>query len=126
VNMKQSNAKQKQWMCDIAEWAMESLYVIYGKEYEDGNCDFELHHVVGRSAKQNKISIGHEFILPVPFELHNVMSNHTDNVTHFKKNFAKRFGTQRGLFSDMVAVMRAQGYVVPDIYVLSAIGDTSA
>ena len=124
--MKQANAKQKQWMRDIAEWAQDNLYVLYGDEYNDSHLPIELHHVVGRSAKQNKIAIGHEFILPVPVKLHNVMSNHTDNVTHFKKNFVKRFGTQRGLFADMVAVMRAQGYVVPDIYVLSAIGDTSA
>jgi len=124
--MKQANAKQKQWMRDIAEWAQDNLYVLYGDEYNDSHLPIDLHHSVGRSAKQNKISIGHEFILPVPFELHSVMSNHTDNVTHFKKNFVKRFGTQRGLFADMVAVMRAQGYVVPDIYVLSAIGDTSA
>lgn len=124
--MKQANAKQKQWMCDIAEWAMENLSAIYGKEYNDGNCDFEIHHVVGRTGKQNKVAIGHEFILPVPFELHNVMSNHPDNVTHFKKNFVKRFGTQRELFKKLVDAMRECGYQVPSDDILEAIQSTNA
>lgn len=124
--MKQANAVQKKWMSDIADWAQDNLYVLYGDEYNDSNLPFELHHVVGRSAKHNKVSIGHEFILPVPFELHNVMENHKDNVTNFKKNFVKRFGNQRDLFNDMFAVMKAQGYTVPSYNVYDAIMETSA
>lgn len=124
--MKQPNAVQKQWMSDIADWADSDLYCLYGDEYSSDYEPIELHHVTGRSSKQNKVAIGHEFILPVPFELHNVMSNHKDNVTNFKKNFVKRFGTQRELFSDMVAIMKAQGYVVPGDEVLRAIGSTKA
>jgi len=121
--MKQANAKQKQWMSDISEWAEQNLGVLYS-----GYCggSFELHHVVGRSGKQNKVAIGHEFILPVPFELHNVMSDHTDNVTHFKKNFVKRFGTQRSLFECMIADMRHYGIELPDDEIITAIMNTSA
>lgn len=121
--MKQANAVQKKWMSDIAEWAGQEL----GRMY-NGYCgdNFELHHVVGRSAKQNKVSIGHEFIIPVPFELHSVMSNNTDNVTNFKKSFVKRFGTQRGLFYEMVLSMGEYGYTVPDDFILDAIQDTNA
>jgi len=123
---KPANAAQKKWMSDIAEWAQDNLYVIYGDDYNDSFIPIELHHVTGRSSRQNKVSIGHEFILPVPYELHNVMSSHKDNVTNFKKNFVKRFGTQRGLFDTMVSVMRAQGYTVPCCKVLDAIKDTNA
>jgi len=121
--MKQANAVQKKWMSDIAEWAHQELGGLY-----DGYCgdSFELHHVLGRSAKQNKVAIGHEFIIPVPFELHNVMANHPDNVTHFKKNFVKRFGTQRSLFLWMANSMDEMGYATPDIYILNAISETSA
>lgn len=121
--MKQANSKQKQWMKDIAEWAQDNHHLLYGGDFCSS---FELHHVVGRSAKQNKIAIGHEFILPVPVELHNVMSNHKDNVTHFKKNFVKRFGTQRFLFEKMVNDMELQDYVIPDSVVLYAIQETNA
>ena len=124
--MKQPNAVQKQWMSDIAQWADSDLYILYGDDYSSDYEPIELHHVTGRASKQNKIAIGHEFILPVPFELHNVMSNHKDNVTNYKKNFVKRFGTQRELFSDMVAIMKAQGYTVPSDEILNAIGDTNA
>ena len=122
----QVNAVQKKWMSDIAEWAQENLYVLYGDDYNDSFIPIELHHVTGRSSKKNKIPIGHEFILPVPYELHNVMSNHKDNVTNFKKSFVKRFGAQRDLFNTMVAVMSAQGYVVPCYEVLDAIRGTGA
>lgn len=123
---KPANAAQKKWMSDIAEWAQENLYVLYGDDYNDSFLPIELHHVMGRSSKQNKVPIGHEFILPVPYELHNVLSNHKDNVTNFKKNFVKRFGAQRDLFNEMVSVMSAQGYVVPCYEVLDAIKETKA
>ena len=121
--MKQPNAVQKQWMKDVAEWAYQELGCLY-----DGYCgdSFELHHVVGRSAKHNKVAIGHEFIIPVPTELHNVMSNHPDNVTHFKKNFVKRFGSQSSLFVAMIISMGELGYVGPSDEVINAIQDTRA
>jgi hypothetical protein len=124
--MKQANAKQKKWMSDIAEWANDNLYILYGDEYKESGIFIELHHVTGRSAKQNKVAIGFEFVIPVPFELHNVMSDNRDSVTHYKKNFVKRFGTQRSLFEKMVNDMELQDYAVPDSVIQYAIQDTSA
>lgn len=121
--MRQANAIQKQWMKDIAEWVEGNHDVLYDDDFYSS---FELHHVLGRSAKHNKVSIGHEFVIPVPTELHNVMSNHPDNVTHFKKNFVKRFGTQRSLFIVMVISMGELGYVVPSDDAINAIQDTGA
>ena len=106
--MKQANAAQKQWMNDIAEWAYNNLHLMFGIRYLNDN--FQLHHVLGRSAKQDKVSIGHWFILPIPFDLHDVSSNHPENVTHRKKDFVKRFGNQRDLFCIILESMRDEGY----------------
>lgn len=124
--MKQANAKQKKWMHDIAKFTNEvGLGCLYGPEF-DGRTDFQLHHVLGRSAKHNKIAIGHEFIIPVPFELHDVGSNHPENVTHRKKAFVKRFGDQRGIFQILCAGVAQWGYDVPSMEIYSAIMDTNA
>ncbi len=122
--MKQANAKQKQWMSDITEWSISNIDLLYGDDYMGAIP--QRHHVLGRSAKHNKVAIGHWFIIPVPFELHDVMSNHPDNVTHRKKSFVKRFGTQRDLFLKMVESMRDDGYELPPTEVLKAIEDTRA
>jgi hypothetical protein len=122
--MKQANAAQKQWMNDITEWAEHNIQVLYGGEWS--NKPIQRHHVLGRSAKHNKIEIGHWFILPVPFELHDVSSNHPLNVTHNKKAFVKRFGNQRDLFLQMVEEMRDDGYELPPYDACEAIRGTSA
>lgn len=123
--MKQANAKQKQWMSDIAEYINEyGLGGLY--EGYEGSANFQLHHVLGRSAKQNKVPIGHEFVIPVPFELHDVMSNHPENVTHRKKAFVERYGTQRGLFDHLVYLMKENDYDTPSDEVRAAIESTSA
>jgi hypothetical protein len=122
--MKQASAKQRQWMNNITEWAENNLAMLYGCTYE---CvDIQRHHVLGRSAKHNKVDIGHWFILPVPFELHDVSSNHPENVTHRKKAFVRAFGNQRDLFLTMVEDMRDYGYELPPADVCEAIRTTSA
>ena len=124
--MKQANAAQKKWMCDIAEWLMDNLHFLYGERYVNRQ-EYapQLHHVVGRSAKQNKVPIGHYFILPIPFELHDGSSNHRLNVTHRKKAFTARFGMQRDLFAIMYHSMMDQGYAVPSIDIFNAIMSTN-
>lgn len=123
---KPANAAQKKWMEDITDYINENgLGDLYGSDYVH-DTRMQRHHVLGRSAKNNKVAIGHEFILPVPFELHDVSSNHPENVTHCKKAFVRRFGTQRSLFKRMYQAMNQQGYKVPDIDVYNAIMETSA
>lgn len=124
---KPANAAQKNLMKEISTYINDAgLGVLYGDEYE-GRTDFELHHVLGRSAKHNKVAIGHWFIIPVPFELHNVSSDHSDNVTHFKHNFTERFGTQRGIFSSLMCRLESigKGGLVP-LHVACEIMDTRA
>lgn len=120
---KPANAKQKQWMNTITEFAESNLHILYGIDYEYSK--FQRHHVLGRSAKHNKVAIGHWFILPVPFELHDVSSNHPLNVTHRKMSFTNAFGKQSQIFNDMLRHMDDQGYEydIP-VEVIDAIAST--
>lgn len=121
---KPANAKQRQWMKDIAEWANNNnIDLLY--DFEGGK-GIQLHHVLGRSYKQSKVAIGHWFVIPVPFELHDVNSGHIDNVTHYKHRFTDRFGNQRDLFRDMVNDMRMEMYELPPTDVINAIMETRA
>jgi len=122
--MKQANAAQKKWMSDIVDWSINNIGMLYTSKY-DGAIP-QLHHVLGRSAKQNKIAIGHWFILPVPFELHDVSSDHPLNVTHNKKAFTAMYGMQRVLFDSMYYSMMNQGYTVPINEINLAIQETNA
>ena len=122
--MKQANAAQKKWMSDITEWAQDNMHILYGEKWS--GCEIQRHHVLGRSAKHNKVGIGHWFIIPVPFVLHDVSSNHHENVTHRKKAFIKRFGTQASIFQVMVSAMKMDGYEVPSVDVYNAIMDSGA
>ena len=122
--MKQANAAQKQWMSDITEWSISNLGILYGEKYD--GAIIQRHHVLGRSAKQNKVAIGHWFILPVPNELHDVGSCNLLNVTHHKHAFTREFGMQRNLFDSMYFSMINQGYAVPSNQVLMAIRSTGA
>ena len=95
--MKKQNADEMAWLARVAQYAEQ-----HGSIPEGAPGAFEIHHCVGRAAKQNKIHIGNYFILPISFEMHNVMSNNPLNVTHFRKRFTEEFGTQRDLFAKMV------------------------
>ena len=129
---KPANAAQKIWMVNIADFINEvGLGLLYGPEYE-GRTDFQLHHVLGRSAKHNKVPIGHDFIIPVPFELHDVSSNHPLNVTHHKKAFVKEFGQQCVIFQVLHSCMsqcndfNGYSYSLPSSEVYEAIMSTNA
>ena len=122
---KPANAAQKKWMNDITEWANENIHMLYTGGYAQ-DCNFQRHHVLGRSAKKNKVAIGHWFIIPVPFDLHDISSNDPLNVTHHKHAFTDRFGNQRDLFLQMVEEMRDDGYELPPLDVCEAIRCTSA
>lgn len=106
------NAAQKKWMKDVAEWAEEKggLYKM-ALPYGDGT--FQIHHVAGRSAKQSKVAIGHWYILPLPSMLHDVASDHPQNVTHHKASFEEWYGEQCWLWHSMVNMMRDEGYEIP-------------
>lgn len=125
ANSKSANKAQKQWMSDITEFIQENgFYCLYNEHL--GHFDFERHHVLGKTAKQDKVPIGHWFIIPVPRFLHDVNSNHTDNVTHFKHRFTNRFGYQRQIFERLCFLMKESGCQIPPQDVCDAIKRTRA
>ena len=125
--MKQANAAQRQWMKDISSACEQGVIgALYGEEWE-GCTNWQLHHVKGRSFKHNKVPIGHWLILPVPFELHDVSSNHPLNVTHHKNDFTAEFGMQSELMGELIGLMSAMGfYDLPPDDVIEAIEDLNA
>ena len=123
--MRKPNSDEKQWLDDIVNHINDYGLGFYGDEFE-GRTDFQIHHVLGRTAKQNKVEIGHWFILPVPIELHAPGSNHPDNVTHFKHNFTRRYGNQRDIFESLMESMFDSGYPTPNDEVYHAIMSTRA
>ncbi len=123
---KAANAEQRRWLEDITDYINENgLGDLYGCDYEY-DTRIQRHHVLGRAAKQNKISIGHWFVIPVPFELHDPNVNHSFHVGKCKKAFVRKFGTQGSLFKRMYQAMKQQGYHVPEGFVYQAIMDTNA
>lgn len=91
----------------------------------DGRTDYQIHHVLGRSAKHNKVHIGYNFILPVPIELHD-NGDHPLNVTHHKHAFTGEYGKQCDIHMNMINIMGVNGYDTPEQHVLDAIMDTGA
>jgi hypothetical protein len=122
---KQANAAQKKWMSDITEFINEESLGILYPEYE-GRFEMQRHHVLGRSAKHNKVAIGHWFIIPVPYELHEPNEKHQYHVGHCKKAFVEKHGEQRGIFQCLVSCMAEWGYDTPPMEVYHAIMDTNA
>jgi hypothetical protein len=122
---KPANTVQRKFESDMREFVNDrGLGSVYGDEYNESI--YEMHHALGRTAKHNKVPIGHEFVFPVPFELHHVLSDHPDNVTHFKHNFTKRFGNQRNIWEEFYNGMQVSGYKVPSVEVYYAIMSTRA
>ncbi len=122
---KPANKKQRDLMANIAKWAneggMEKLYP--GVDCSQG---IQLHHVLGRSAKQNKVAIGHEFVIPVPYQYHDINEKNSLNVSYFKHNFTDKFGMQRHIWNNMIFDMVAGGYEAPAHDVHLAIMTTNA
>lgn len=118
--MKQATAEQKRWTERIARFADE-----HGCFPHNNETEYQLHHVVGRSAKHNKVAIGHWFIIPVETKYHDVHSNNPWNVTHFRKRYQLEFSNQRDQFYSMCMVIKDEDDELPfGDDVLHAILDT--
>ena len=123
---KKANTEERQFMTDITSYVNDNgLGALYGHEYE-GYTNIQRHHVVGKSAKQNKVPIGHWFINPVPYELHEPNEKHKHHVGHCKKAFVKKFGNQRDIYCVLRQEMKEHGYNVCSDVVYNAIMSTSA
>lgn len=124
--LRMTTKAEKDWLYDITDYINNNgLGELYGHEYE-GRIDIQRHHVLGKTAKQNKTLIGPWFIIPVPFELHDPNMKNEHHVGHCKKAFVKRFGAQRDIFSVMYHSMKESGFNVPNEHIYNTIMSTSA
>lgn len=110
----------------ITRWhGMVAWYVAVYGPVAKGEGAVQFHHVKGRAYVHNKIHIGEFFILPLPWELHDVHSNSGLNVTHFPKNFVAEHGKQSELWMSMVEEIRGYYQQLPfGQDVIDAIMDT--
>ncbi len=104
-----ANAAQNKWMSTISDW----YHTIGFIDLELESYQFQLHHVVGRKAKHNKVAIGEWFILPLPIRYHDVSSDNPFNVTHYRHMFTHEFGLQSELFKEMIESMVNLGVDLP-------------
>jgi len=117
-----ANSAQREWMKTIASWCRD---IGFDDRALNAPYDFQLHHVVGRKGKHNKVAIGEWFIIPLPTRLHTVGSGSELNVTHYRNRFTDAFGLQSELFKEMIESMAKCGITLPfgpDI--INAIEDT--
>lgn len=85
------SASQKKWREEVRE---------LGCIIERSKGGIEIHHVLGATAKHNKVVIGHWFILPLTGWYHR--ENPILNVTDNKKLFEANFGSQVELFIQLL------------------------
>ena len=69
-----------------------------------------IHHVLGRSARFQKMPIGQWVVLPLWIPLHDINSDHEFHVQKHPKEFIREYGEQMQLFLDM-----AHG-LISDVY----------
>lgn len=124
---KPANQRQKDFMKDMTSFINE---VGLGYLYKGYGCStyMQRHHVVGRSAKHNKITIGHDFVIPIPVELHEPNYEHRYHVGKCKKEFIKEFGRQSHIFENLIYGMATNGYGnnIAETEIINAIMDTNA
>lgn len=107
---------QKDWLSTLAD---------YGCVVSRERQPIQLHHVMGRTYKHNKVLIGPWYVLPLAFRYHDVSSDNPFNVTHYRKKFAIEKGYQRDLFRKMCLDMIELGVTIPfDQDVMDAIMDS--
>ena len=119
------NAQEKAFLESVAELATDRGLGFLSKEWSQ-IFTFQIHHVKGRTYKQNKVKIGHYFILPLPVHLHDVNHKNEFNVTYFKNNFCAKYGSQVELFNKLLAELEKRGYQLPPLEVIESIRSVRA
>ena len=91
--MHTSNKKHREW---------EELVRATGCCVSGATNDVQVHHVLGRKAKHNKVLIGPYFILPLHKDYHMVTGAHPNAYHKNKNGFIDEFGDPRELFEKFV------------------------
>jgi hypothetical protein len=109
---------EKDWLDVVVDFAFNSDFKInkYG-HLIDNPCNWEIDHILGAKTKRkiNGVSwrVGELAIMPIPFELHNVMSKHKLNRTTSPGNYRKAFGHEKQVWLEMIRAMQDDGYKIP-------------
>ena len=111
-------AAEKEWLKTVVEYATESDFLsdIYG-HMTRAFPDFEVDHILGAKTKRkiNGISwrVGELAIMPIPFNLHNVMNNNPYNRTTNPGKYRSVFGHEKLVWLAMIRAMQNDGYEIP-------------
>ena len=77
------------------------------------SCDIQIHHVLGEQAIRNKVKVGGWYILPLHWRIHDMSSNIKPNITHHRKAFCEKYGTEKYLFFRLLFAFWVAGIEVP-------------
>lgn len=103
----QPNAAQKRWMDEVAKVG----------PIVNGSGRLELHHVVGVTAKHNKVAIGHYWLLPLPSELHALTGTPEFDERVFGFVLGGRFDAEKLLFQNLLKkIPRWADHLEPSVY----------
>lgn len=115
---KPPKSTEKAWRNTVAEFAETSGWL----NYIYGDCCvtprvFEIDHIVGAQAKRKingvSVKVGEFAIMPIPYEIHNIKSNHELNRTLRPAAYRKVFGHEKYVWRDMLDAMVIAGYELP-------------
>jgi hypothetical protein len=115
------SAEQVRWRETVRRVGCIATGGVNAEPTEPG--DIQIHHVLGQSAKRDGEAIGHWFILPLHWRLHDIGSDYPVNVTTSKPRFVQQYGSEKSLFMKMIYSLLMAGIALPfDMAVLNAIG----
>ena len=97
--MHTTNKKHREW---------EELVRATGCCVTGATNDVQIHHVVGRKGKHNKVLIGPYFILPLHKDYHMVTGAHPNAWHKNKRGFIEEFGDPRDLWNCVQAGIYAE------------------
>ena len=117
---------EKEWLETVVDFAESTSWLNdkYGAICNPSR--FEIDHILGARTKRkiNGVSwrVGELAIMPIPYELHNVMSNHKYNRTTQPANYRMLFSHETQVWLSMINTMYVDGYEIPfDDDVINAI-----
>jgi hypothetical protein len=109
---------EKDWLDLVVEFASNSDFLSNKYGHVTANhFNWEIDHILGAKTKRkiNGVSygVGELAIMPIPFELHNVMSNNPLNRTTNPGVYRQSFGHEKQVWLDMIRAMQYEGYEMP-------------
>ena len=111
-------AAEKAWLFDVVSFAHDSdwlrdKYSPITAQYSN----FEIDHILGSKTKRKirgiSWRVGELAIMPIPYELHNIMSKNSINRTTNPGAYRKVFGHEKNVWLEMIRAMQSEGYEIP-------------